>query len=249
MNVVVDNLLTHYQKQGAGPAVLLLHGWGDNLKGLTGLQKALAQKFTVVSLDLPGFGASQAPAGVWNLDNYSTFMHDFLIKIQLQPYAVIGHSNGGALAIRATSLKQINPDKLILVAASGVRNKQSGKRLALMMIAKTGSAATIFLPKTSRSKLRKKLYGRVGSDLLVMEHLQDTFKATVRQDVQADAATLTIPTLLIYADQDKAVPIADGHTYNKLIKNSRLEIVTGASHFVHLDEPAKVAGLIAEFLA
>ncbi|MBC7707732.1 alpha/beta hydrolase [Polaromonas sp.] len=249
MNVVVDNLLTHYEMTGQGKVVLLLHGWGDNLMGLSSIQKSLAKKYTVVSLDLPGFGATQAPTTVWNLDNYAYFTEAFLAKLDLKPYAVVGHSNGGALAIRAIAMQLLNPTKLVLLAASGIRDGQTAKRLGLNIIAKVGNAATFWLPKTTRGKLRKKLYGAVGSDLLVVENLQETFKQTVRQDVQADAAQLVLPTLLIYSDADTAVPIKDGHSYNKLIKNSRLEVINGASHFVHLDQPLRVDSLIQEFLA
>ncbi len=249
MNIVVNDLLTHYEVQGSGRPVLLLHGWGDNLKGLASLAKSLATDYQVISVDLPGFGATQPPESVWNLDNYAAFIKDFLTKIDIAPYALLGHSNGGALAIRTTALGTIAPKKLVLMAASGIRNGQSAKRLALKVVAKTGNAATVWLPKATRQKLRTKLYGAAGSDMLVVEHLQETFKATVRQDVQADASQISLPTLLIFADQDKAVPLADGQTYHKLIKNSQLEIIIGASHFVHLDEPVKVVSLIKEFLA
>ena len=249
MNIVINDLLVNYQLSGRGELVLLLHGWGDSAKGLAGLGTDLAKEYRVLALDLPGFGASQPPEAVWNLDNYAAFIRDFLVKLNLTPFAVIGHSNGGALAIRAIATGAIRPQKLVLLAASGIRNSQPAKRLALKVVAKTGNAATIWLPKSTRQKLRTKLYGAVGSDMLVVEQLQETFKQTVRQDVQADAAQLKLPTLLIFADQDKAVTLADGRTYHKLIKDSRLEIITGAGLFVHLDEPLKVATLITEFLA
>ena len=248
MNVVVDDLLVRYEVKGVGKTVVLLHGWGDSLQGLAQLQTQLAKTYQVISLDLPGFGASQAPAEIWDLDNYTTFLAHFLQKIDCQAYAIIGHSNGGALAIKAIGSGALQPAKLILLAASGIRNHQSAKRQALQVIAKTGNAATFWLPSSTRTGLRRKLYGAVGSDLLVVEHLQETFKKTVRQDVRADAARITIPTLLVYADKDAAVPLADGKTYQRLIAGSRLEIISGASHFLHLDEPAKVSLLIAAFI-
>lgn len=248
MNVVVNNLLTHYEIQGDGQTILLLHGWGDNLKGLAVIQKNLSQNFRVISLDLPGFGTTQAPQEVWNLDDFGAFVRDFLVKIEAVPYAIIGHSNGGAIAIRGIALGQMKPEKLVLLAAAGIRSTQSGKRMLLKVVAKTGKVATAWLPKNSQTKLRKKLYGAAGSDLLVVESLQDTFKKTVRQDVQADAAKLDIPSLLIFADQDKAVPLVDGQTYQKLITNSQLEVIKGAGHFLHLDEPEQVTQLIKEFL-
>ena len=248
MNIVVDDLLTHYEMQGTGRPVLLLHGWGDNLVGLAGMAKSLASEYQVISVDLPGFGATQPPANVWNLDNYASFITNFLRKIDAKPYAVIGHSNGGALAIKATAAGQLAPQKLVLLAASGIRTGQSAKRLTMKVLAKTGNAATVWLPKTTRQKLRKKLYSSAGSDLLIVDHLQETFKQTVRQDVQADAARLHLPTLLIFADQDRAVPLTDGHRYQSLIKSSRLEIIVGAGHFMHLDEPTKVLSLVKDFL-
>lgn len=249
MNVVVDNLLVHYEIQGQGRVVLLLHGWGDSLKGLARLQRQLATQYQVVSLDLPGFGTTQSPAGDWDLDDYGKFLNAFLVKVAVAPYAVIGHSNGGALAIRAIALKLLQPEKLVLLAAAGIRSGNSGKRLLLKAVAKTGKAATVVLPKATRAKLRQKLYGAAGSDLLVVEHMQATFKKTVRQDVQADATELQLATLLLYASADTAIPLADGHKYHGLIKNSRLVIIDGAGHFLHLEQPARVYKAIEEFLA
>ncbi len=249
MNIVVDDLLTNYQLQGKGKLVLLLHGWGDSLKGLHDLADFLAQKYQVLALDLPGFGGTQAPKSAWDLDDYSRFVAAVLKKLELsQPYAVVAHSNGGALSVRAVSLGELKPARLVLMAASGVRTNNPIKRAFIKLLAKTGNIATIWMPQHYRRALRKSLYGVAGSDMLVVPELQDTFKKTVRQDVQADAAAITVPTLLIYAADDDAIPLADGKQYNSLIKGSRLEVIPEAGHFVHLDQPQKVTGLIEEFL-
>jgi pimeloyl-ACP methyl ester carboxylesterase len=249
MQVVVDQLLTQYELSGKGPLVLLLHGWGDTAAGLAGLRKTLSEDYQVLALDLPGFGGTNAPKDVWDLDDYGRFVHVMMKKLELkQPYAVIGHSNGGALAIRAISQGVLAPEKLVLIAASGIRTGNGLKRLALKIIAKTGNVATIWMPERYRRALRQSLYGVAGSDMLVVPQLQETFKKTVRQDVQADAAKVGQPTLLIYAERDRAVPLADGKAYHHLIKNSKLEVINSDDHFVHQAEPAKVTGLIEEFL-
>lgn len=250
MKVIVDGLAVNYQKEGEGKLVLLLHGWGDDMRTFDVLKHSLQSRFCVLSLDLPGFGATQAPSQVWDLDNYAQFIADFLTKLGYsRPFAAIGHSNGGALAIRALATQKLSADKLILLAASGIRNTKGAKRLATKAIAKVGKTATFWLPSAHRQKLRKKLYGTIGSDLLVMPQLQETFKKTVRQDVQNDAARLTLPTLLIFADHDPAVPLTDGKRYHELISNSILEVLSSNDHFVHHAEADKVNQLIKDFLS
>jgi pimeloyl-ACP methyl ester carboxylesterase len=250
VNVVVDGLLTNYTLSGHGSLIVLLHGWGDSAHGLADLQTELAANYQVLSLDLPGFGATQPPAEAWKLDNYAAFVQSLLKKLGLkQPYAVIGHSNGGAIAVRGVSLGLLQPKKLVLIAASGVRTGQTGRRFVLKIIAKTGNVATMWMPERYRRSLRKSLYGAAGSDMLVAPQLKETFKQTVRQDVQADASGITIPTLLVYARDDPAVPLTDGRTYQQLIKHSQLEIIDEAGHFVHHDQPALVSKVIKEFLA
>lgn len=250
MQIVVDGLMTHYQKQGSGKIVLLLHGWGDRLETFASLLPELGN-YTVVSLDLPGFGTTQEPETTWNLDDYASFLKHFLEKVGTSDvYAVVGHSNGGALAIRALAKNDVAPQKLILLAASGVRDTAKLRRLVIKAIAKTGKVATFWLPQNRRQKLQKKLYGTVGSDMFVTPKLQETFKQTVRQDVQIDAAKLTLPVLLIYGDQDTATPLDPiGNRLHKNITNSRLEIIPGADHFVHQSQPKQVVKLIREFLA
>lgn len=249
MNIVVDNLLTNYKLSGKGKLVLLLHGWGDTLEGLAGLQEQLSAKYQVLALDLPGFGGTQAPDGIWNLDDYARFVPSALEKLGLnQPYAVIGHSNGGALAIRAAALRLLQPKKMVLLAAAGIRTHNGGRRFLLKIIAKTGNIATLWMPQRYRRALRKSLYGVAGSDMLAVPHMQETFRRTVRQDVQSDAAAISIQTLLVYAADDKAVPLSDGERYQQLIKNSRLEVIEHAGHFLHLEHPEEVTKLIQDFL-
>lgn len=250
MQVVVQDLLTSYESIGQGKTLLLLHGWGDSMRSFDTLVPELIRDYQVVRLDLPGFGQSEAPASIWDLDTYGAFVGNFLAKLQIENvYAVIGHSNGGALAIRSVATGKLTPQKLILLAASGVRDTQKLRRAGLKVVAKTGKVMTFWLPKPTKQKLQKKLYGTIGSDMLVAPHLQETFKHTVRQDIQRDAMKITIPTLLIYGEQDRATPLESvGKQLNTRIAGSYLKIIPGADHFVHQMATEEVAQDIKEFL-
>ncbi len=248
MQVVVDELLTNYKRIGNGKPVLLLHGWADNLETFNAIESELVQDFDLIAIDLPGFGKSQQPKIAWKLEDYTRFLRKFLEKIDTEPYCVIGHSNGGALAIKGVANRDLKTQKLILLASSGIRTTQSFRRFFIKIIAKTGKLLTFFLPQATKDKLKRKLYGTVGSDMLVAEHMQETFRLTVKQDVLKDSSSITIPTLLIYGDKDKATPSNFGEKFSQAIKGSQLKIITGATHFVHHDNPDEVAKYIKEFL-
>ena len=249
MQVVVDSLLTHYEVQGKGKPVLLLHGWGDTAAGMAGLQHALAKKYKVLAIDLPGFGGTEPPQVVWGLDDYALFVANFLKKIEQKNIAaIIAHCNGGAIALRGLSKEWLVADKLVLLASAGIRGEYKGRIKAIRLVTKAGKALVMPLPKSIKDKLRRKVYKTVGSDMLVAEHLQETFKKVVTDDVRSDAAQLLLPTLLIYGEQDEATPLRYGELYHELIPGSTLEVLPGAGHFVHVERPEVVTKAIKEFI-
>ena len=254
MNIVVNNLLTSYLESGpaGAPVVLMLHGWGTNSRTFDGLVRDLTPKYRVLCLDLPGFGSGQSPPAAWHIHDYATFVQAFLHKLEIRrQHAIIGHSFGGRIAIKAVGTRLLEPSRLILMDSAGVRHSASVPNQIFKVIAKTGKAATS-LPGLSRlrGKLRRNLYRAAGSsDYLTAGALRQTFINTINEDIQPDAARITIPTLLIWGAADTDTPSTDGRTLANLIPHSTFSLVAGAGHFVHHDAPDRVAALIDEFLA
>ncbi|MDB5181835.1 MAG: MhpC4 [Candidatus Saccharibacteria bacterium] len=249
MQVITDGLMTHYERAGKGRLILILPGWADTSSSWLPIQKALSATYDVVVLDEPGFGRSQAPHEAWGLDGYTEFIGHFLDKIgAVDLHAVIGHSNGGALAIRGLSRQKFTASKLILVASAGIRSGGSGRKNAFRILAKVGKIASVPLPSSVKHKLRSKLYTSIGSDMLVAEHMQETFKKIVTDDVQADAASLKVSTLLIYGDKDTSTPVEFGSAFNNLIQDSNLEVIDGAGHFLHVENKDRLVKSIQGFL-
>ncbi len=249
MQVMVDDLLTQYDISGKGKTIVLLHGWGDRAAGLRALRKELSKQFTVIAPDLPGFGGSAMANAVWGMTSYAEFIAHFLEKIEAEPvHAYIGHSNGGAIAIRGLGRGILQADKLVLLASAGIRDTYSARHKALRMVVKVGKVMTSPLPANIRRKLKRKVYDTVGSDMLVAEHLQETFKKVVTDDVRADAAKIAVPTLLLYGEQDRATPVGYGELFHQLISGSTLEVLPGTGHFVHLERPLEVTQSIKDFL-
>ena len=250
MNVVVNSLMTNYQKVGEGKKTLVfLPGWGDNSQSFSELIENLPADYTSLILDLPGFGGSQAASEVWNLDNYSNFIKAWLQKIQVKDvYAVVGHSNGGGIAIRAVALGLLKPGKLVLISSAGVRDRHKLKKSLLKAVSKSGKVITAPLPQNVKKGIRRKLYSGLGSDAGLFPQMEGTFRKIISQDVQQDAKLVKIPTLLIYGAQDKSTPTLFGRIFHDQIKSSRLEIIEGAGHYVQQEQAERVAELIEEFL-
>lgn len=248
MQLVVEMLLTNYVQKGQGPVVVLLHGWGDDWQTFRQLADALSDTYTVVGLDLPGFGGTQAPHEAWGVNDYALFVSDFLMKAKLKPYAFIAHSNGGTIAIRGLAKGDLRAKKLVLLASAGVRDVYKGRRKALRLAAKAAKAATYPLPKAWQTKLKKQAYQTIGSDMFVAEHLQETFKRVVTDDILADARQLKLPAILIYGTRDTATPPSYGNMINDALKGSTLHMVRDAGHFVHHDQPKEVNKIVREFL-
>lgn len=248
MPVIVDDLLISFESYGSGPVIVLLHGWGDAARGLRPLAEALAKHYRVIVPDLPGFGDSEVPPVAWGLNDYAKFLGSFLHKMDVEPYALIGHSNGGAIAIRALAMDTVRAQKVVLLASAGVRSTYRGRKRFLRLIAKVGKVLVWPLPGRLKQRLRKKVYKAIGSDMFVAEHLQQTFKKIVTDDVLADAPKIHAPTLLIYGEQDDATPPAYGRQFQQRIPHATLRLLPQAGHFVHRDAERQVTDLVEEFL-
>lgn len=249
MNVLVNGLVINYRDIGKGKkTIFFLHGWASDSAAFNGLINSMGSQYRCITVDLPGFGKSQVPAEALTMADFADFVTSFLNKIKAKPDILIAHSNGGAIAINAVSSGKIKPKKMVLIASSGLREGRKLKKTVYKMIAKPAKAGLIILPEAKRTRIKKKLYGKIGSDYMIAENMKETFKNIVSYDIAGEAKAISVPTLLIYGSEDKATPLVMGRRLSDLIKGSELKIVDGAGHFVHQAEPEKAIAYIEEFI-
>ena len=109
-----------FRVAGSGPAILLIHGIGDNSTTWSSVQMQLAQRFTVIAPDLLGHGRSDKPRADYSVAAYANGMRDLLSILDIDSVTVVGHSLGGGVAMQfAYQFPQL-VDRLILVGAGGV---------------------------------------------------------------------------------------------------------------------------------
>ena len=250
MKLIVNKLAINYYTAGKGKIVLLLHGWQSDSQAFNSLAKKLSKHFRVIVPDLPGFGGSDTPGSDWNLDSYINSVNQFLMKLKVKDvYAIVGHSMGGRISLKAVGSGQLVPKKLVLIGAHGIRESRSLRNRMFWLAAKTGRAATKPLPNRYREALRRRLYRASGStDYLAAGNLRQIFKNIIEEDVRPEAAMINTPTLLIYGKNDTVTPPHYGRIFQQLIPRARLEIVAEAGHFAHHDQAERVGQLIEQFL-
>src|SRR6185437_5538841 len=105
---------------GQGPAILLIHGIGDNSTTWEGVHAQLAQRFTVIAPDLLGHGKSDKPRADYSVAAYANGMRDLLSVLDIERVTLVGHSLGGGAAMQfAYQFPQL-VERLIVVSSGGV---------------------------------------------------------------------------------------------------------------------------------
>jgi len=251
MKLVVNDQLVSYSDEGAGPVLVILHGWGASLQTFDTIAKRLSGRFRVIRLDLPGFGQSPKPPDSWFIDDYAHFIASFLSKLGvLSVYAIIGHSFGGRITLKAVGKGYIIPQKVVLIGSAGIKPSESAQKLLYKSVAKVGKQiAKLPLFNKLQVKLRRRLYESAGStDYLEADTMRTIFLHTIAEDLQADAANIKQPCLLIWGENDDATPVADGRILHSAIRDSQFVVVSRAGHFVYTDKPDEVTKIIEDFL-
>ena len=253
MQLIVGDVAVRYEEEGTGPVALLLHGWGANLHTWDVLTNDLTNDgWRVLRLDLPGFGKSEMPKSAWSVSDYAAFVHAFLDKLGIaQLRLLVGHSFGGRIALKGVATRVFSPEKLILIGSAGVPEERTAKRRAFGILAKLGKAVSAVPPFSFfRDRLRRTLYEAAGStDYLNAGPLRDTFLKVIGEDLTHSAKAITIPTLLIWGEDDAETPLHRGRVLHECIHGSTLEVISDAGHFVHQEKPAEVARAVAVFLS
>ena len=222
--------------------IIILHGWTKNLDKWNDFIKELDKK--KMEYDFPKIpGLTKTLDKVWTLQDYVSWLKNIVGD---EKVILIGHSNGGRIAIAFTNQYPQKVEKLILIDSAGIYHNELPlkiKRIVFKTIAKIGK-------KITPSKILKNLLYKVAqeSDYKDLEeNTKQTMINLISSDLKSILNQIKIPTLIIWGKEDKITPLSDGILMNSLIKNSKLSIVEG-KHSPYFTNPTEVAEIIYEFI-
>ncbi len=247
--VNIDNLNINYTDVGEGKTILLFHGWGANKEAFTPIINKLSSYMRVVALDFPGFGKSDEPADIWDVDRYACFMKKFIEKADCDGAIWLGHSFGGRVIIKLFDKMEIKPSKIVLVDSAGIKPKRGMDYYFKVYSYKLGKKV-LKLPILSKTGLYEKLVKNAGSSdyKVLSENMRATMTRVVNEDLRYYLPKINVPTLLIWGDKDTATPIQDAHLMEKLLPDAGLVTLEGAGHFSYLDRPGKFFAALEYFV-
>ncbi len=210
-------LRLHYEREGAGPTVLLLHGIGASANDWDFQLPALLRAHTVIRLDLRGFGRSET--GCWaTIEDLARDAADLLTGLQVGAAHVIGHSLGGAVAL-ALAVHRPELVRTLTLANTFARWRPSSassreravRRLALLVrndLPKLNAfVAEGMFPGEALAVLRagavERLNGNLRPDTPTV--LWRTLAAIGRFDIRGQLGRILAPTLVVIAGRDTTV--------------------------------------------
>lgn len=236
IDINIDGINIHYQVDGQGAEILILHGWGGSTASFAPVHRHLADNFRTYSLDFPGFGASDQPPGPWGTAEYTAITEKFIQQVLRDKPIVIGHSFGGRIGIRLAAGGQVK--KMVLVDAAGIRPKRNWRYYSRVYAYKLAKKL-VQLPMISRHSEDILERWRRSSGSQDYQNasgvMRQSLVRTVNEDLTMLLPKIQIPTLLVWGELDTATPLADGQKMEKMIPDAGLVVFKKAGHFSYLE--------------
>lgn len=247
---MVGGVSVAWELAGAGPLVVLLHGWGGCIASMAPIRESLKSEYRVLSIDLPGFGQSTRPDEVWGSAEYAACIGSVIDDAAPGPVlAIIGHSFGGKVAAYLGITQPIPVRSLVLVGTPGVRLPLSPEAERRSVRARRLKRMATRLPGPLRRAMQRR-FERMGSeDYRNAGEMRPILVRAVNEDLSEDLPELRVPTLLVFGGADPHTPPEIGRRMERLIPGSGLVVLDASGHFPYLDEPAAFARVIRSFIA
>jgi len=240
---------------GEGPPIVLVHGFGADLNAWMFNHPALAERRRVVAIDLPGHGGSVKDIGAGDADAFAAAAADALAALGIDRAHLVGHSMGGAIAVRLAEQMPQRVASLTLIASAGlgpeingafidgfvrVQRRREAQELLGLLVHDPSLISRAMIEETLRYK---RLDGVPAAlDTIARAWFPDGHQAL---DLRPALAALSLPVHVIWGRDDRIIPIAHAEA---LAGRLPVHILDGAGHLPHMEKSGEVNRLIARFV-
>lgn len=264
-----SGLTLHLYEAGAtdAPPMFLIHGLADEADTWRHLVLPLSTQYRVIVPDLPGFGRSEKPDRPYTVLFFRDILLELLDTLEVQRAVLVGHSLGAVIVHSFALSHQERVERLILISGSLVTRSRKVD-LATMLFLIPGLGEWLYsrlrrapqaayrtlepyyrnldhLPEADREFLFQRVNERVWSDGQRRAFLS-AFRSLARwipgqqRGLPSRLATLDVPTLVLWGEADRMMPVENGRALVDLQPTAWLVVVPEAGHNIHQEDPEAV---------
>ena len=252
--VSFNGATTSYLVAGSGKPVVLLHGMGAASGFWHQVITGLAGGRLVFAPDILGFGRSVPDSPNRPMD-FLSWLAGFLDAVGVERAALVGHSLGGAIAVRLTLENPDRVEKLVLVGAIGFGASPLGVLAAgLFMVPSNPVTRPILrrilsvrpdlIPRSPRSKKRKPSFDRG----LAMRIMRASGWNGLPRFPSDTLSRISKPTLLLWGEKDLVVPVSIARRMRDDLPHVELQTVSDAGHMPFMENPTEFCVKLSRFL-
>lgn len=242
-----DGTSIYYERHGSGPAILFVHGSGGHHAAWWQQVAALREEFTVVTVDLRGFGKSDSSMPEFDGQDFPGDVVAVLDQEDLTDAMLVGQSIGSVAALRAGLLRPERVGSVVLGHSLGGISHPELKELAA-----ADRAEAVKLPVIDR--LLTKQFQQERADLTFLFQQMGTFNVAKMQDLRnldtngpslEDIRNSGVKVAFLAGEKDAVLSVKTVTRAHELLPGSHLEIVEGAPHSMYWETPQKYNAAVA----
>jgi len=249
------NKIRYFEEGTSKDILLLLHGLGASAERWEYVIPLFAKKFKVIVPDLIGFGYSDKPMVDYTTDYFSEFISKFVDKVGIKKMNIIGSSLGGQIAVEFVINHNVNVRKLVLVSPSGVMKHSTPALDAYISAAlypNTDSALNAFQVMSDRKEIDEKTVSgfieRMQLPNAKMAFLSTLLGLNNSQVITEKLQLITIPTLIVWGENDPVIPIEYAQSFVSGINDCRFYKMIGCAHTPYVEKPKAFFQIVSDFL-
>ncbi|MFL6557536.1 MAG: alpha/beta fold hydrolase [Bacillus sp. (in: firmicutes)] len=255
----VEDLQIHYEIEGQGAPLIILHGMGNNSqswkKQLTGLSK----QFTVIAWDAPGYGKSSDPkVELKEFKQFADVLKGFIDKLNYESVTLLGHSMGSAIALDFCYRFPKMVDALIISDATrgaAALTKEENERRLNNRLTNIETLDPKELAKLRVKELLspqpdpeiKKEAERIYAQIRPMGFRSVAYSLFSLNQMEI-LSSISAPTLVICGELDRVTPVSESQIFHDSIKGSTFATIPGTGHLCYQEDPNRFNEIVLDFL-
>lgn len=266
--IEVDGMQVHYRDEGDpydSVPVVLIHGTSSSLHTWDTCTQSWIKNHRVIRFDLPAFGLTGPNAdNDYSIARYASFVNTLLEKLSVKRCYIAGNSLGGYITWAFTLNHPEKVKKMILIDAGGYPidvNKSGTLAFRLGRTPVLKHVLTVLMSRAVVEKSLKTAYYNEGkvTDMLVDRYMEmalregnrKAFVARMNQVFAGDTAkiqTITTPTLIIWGDHDRLIPLDCAYKFQRDLPNNELVVLKNEGHVAMEESPERIIPLLEDFI-